>query len=47
MNIAKTLVIIEVVLTVAGALLGHHWLVFAAEVFLRLAAVALISTGAI
>ena len=47
MNIGKTLVVIGIVLTVAAALLGHHWWIFAAEAFLRLAAVALISAGAI
>ena len=47
MNMGKTLVIIEIVLTVAAALLGHHWWVFAVEAFLRLAALALIAAGAI
>ncbi|MGB6598932.1 MAG: hypothetical protein WA621_14025 [Candidatus Acidiferrum sp.] len=47
MNIGKTLVFIEIVLMVAAVSLGHHWWILAAEAFLRLAAAALISAGAI
>ena len=38
MNIGKTLALIEIALTIATALLGHHWWIFAAAAFLRLAA---------
>ncbi|MGC1482929.1 MAG: hypothetical protein WA789_03965 [Candidatus Acidiferrum sp.] len=47
MNIGKKLVVIGIMLTVAAVLPGHHWWIFAFEAFLRLAAVALMSAGAI
>jgi hypothetical protein len=46
MSIGKMLLVIGIVLTVAGVLLGYHCWFFAVEVFVRLAAVALISAVA-
>ena len=46
MDIEKMLLVIGIVLTVARVLLGHRCWFFAVEAFVRLAAVALISTVA-
>jgi hypothetical protein len=45
MSISQTLLVIEIVLTVAEVLLGHHCWVFALEAILRLVALAWISAG--
>ena len=46
MDIEKMLLVIGIVLTVARVLLGQHCWFFAAEAFVRLATVALISAVA-
>ena len=47
MSIGKTFLVIGIMLTVAGVLLGHYCWFFAVEVFVKIAPAALLLAGTV